>query len=167
MIFDCRRISYRAWLVVRGRSKGGFESIVMGRVSWTALDPPDTPSRETIPNYGYALSSLEAGYINTGSDEDPVPFILYLMGPSRPLGVANIPVNTQALEHYDDLIKNFLEYGISPIVTLLHADNPVLIVMEDEDDFLYYVKQVLTRYVNRVPIWITSHKFASVTAQQQ
>lgn len=89
-----------------------------------------------------------------------IPYYSFSISWSRvvPFGGANTPVNTQALEHYDDVINTCLEYGITPIITLLHADNPVLVVMEDEsfrDDFLYYAKQVMTRYADRVPIWIT------------
>jgi len=75
-----------------------------------------------------------------------------------PFGVADSPVNQQALDHYDDVINTCLRYGITPVVTLFHFDAPVGI-FEDLDSFprnyAYYAKQVMTRYADRVPYWVT------------
>lgn len=89
-----------------------------------------------------------------------VPYYSFSISWSRavPFGVANSPVNTQALEHYEDVISTCLEYGVTPIVTLMHIDNPTSISLEDatlREHFLYYAKQVMTRFADRVPIWIT------------
>ena len=75
-----------------------------------------------------------------------------------PFGVANSPVNTQGLDHYDDVIKTCLEYGIIPMVTLMHFDSPTSVSTDDTDfttHFLYYARQVMARYADRVAIWIT------------
>ena len=75
-----------------------------------------------------------------------------------PFGVADSPVNTQALEHYEDLINTCLEYGITPIVTLSHFDLPSSVNPDDPDfvtHYMYYAKQVMIRYGDRVPYWVT------------
>lgn len=75
-----------------------------------------------------------------------------------PFGVADSPINVPGLEHYDDLINTCIEYGITPIVTLQHADPPLYVPMNDTrypDAFLYYAKQVMTRYGDRVKYWVT------------
>lgn len=75
-----------------------------------------------------------------------------------PFGVAGSPINVPGLEHYDDLLNTCLEYGVTPIVTLQHADNPLNVTLDDpgySDAFLYYAKQVMTRYGDRVKYWVT------------
>ncbi|KAI4602344.1 hypothetical protein KJ359_009585 [Pestalotiopsis sp. 9143b] len=75
-----------------------------------------------------------------------------------PFGVAGSPINTQALDHYQDLIDTCYEYGMIPVATLLHVDNPVGIYDDLEafpGHFLYYAKQVMTRFADRIPIWFT------------
>lgn len=89
-----------------------------------------------------------------------IPYYSFSISWTRvvPFGTAGSPVNTQALEHYDDVINTCLEYGITPIVTLMHVDTPLGMPLGDEScrqGFLYYAKVVMTRYADRVPIWIT------------
>lgn len=75
-----------------------------------------------------------------------------------PFGVANSPINQEALDHYDDLINVCIENGITPIVTLVHFDYPLNAPTTSDtfiEDYEYYAKQVLTRFADRVPIWIT------------
>lgn len=75
-----------------------------------------------------------------------------------PFGEAGSPTNMPGLAHYDDLIQTCLDYGITPIVTLSHDDVPLSIPYEDPrfaDAFLYYAKQVMTRYGDRVSHWVT------------
>ena len=89
-----------------------------------------------------------------------IPYYSFSISWSRvvPFGVANSPINTEALSHYDNVISTCLEYGITPIVTLSHFDAPTSVDFDSEslvDDFLYYSKQVMTRYADRVPIWVT------------
>lgn len=89
-----------------------------------------------------------------------VPHYSFSISWSRvvPFGVAGSPINKQALSHYDDLINTCLEYGITPIVTLVHADAPPAVIADVSNlttHFLYYAKQVMTRYGDRVPHWVT------------
>lgn len=89
-----------------------------------------------------------------------IPYYSFSISWSRvvPFGLAGTPINTEALAHYDDLINTCLEYGVKPIVTLSHFDSPISVEFDSEslvDHFLYYAKQVMTRYSDRVPIWVT------------
>ncbi|KAI0023555.1 beta-glucosidase [Xylariomycetidae sp. FL0641] len=89
-----------------------------------------------------------------------VPHYSFSISWSRvvPFGVAGSPINTQALKHYDDLINTCIEYGVTPVATLLHADHPAGILdnlTAFPDHFLYYAKQVMARYADRIPIWFT------------
>lgn len=75
-----------------------------------------------------------------------------------PFGVAGSPVNTQALDHYDDLINTAIANGITPIITILHYDLPTSVPYSDpnfSDHYLYYAKQVMTRFGDRVPYWVS------------
>ena len=89
-----------------------------------------------------------------------IPYYSFSISWTRivPFGVANSPINMEALDHYDDLINSCLEFGLTPIVTLSHFDLPISV---DPDDalfgthFLYYAEQVMARYGDRVPYWVT------------
>ncbi|KAH8822066.1 beta-glucosidase [Xylogone sp. PMI_703] len=75
-----------------------------------------------------------------------------------PFGVAGSPINTQALEHYDDLINEAIANGITPIITILHYDLPLSVSYSNPDfskHYLYYAKQLMTRYGDRVPYWVS------------
>lgn len=66
-----------------------------------------------------------------------------------PFGEVDSPINTAALDHYNDLIDTCLAYGVKPIVTLSHDDAPLNLTYQDPsfaDAFLYYAKHVMTRY---------------------
>lgn len=89
-----------------------------------------------------------------------VPYYSFSIPWSRivPFGVAGSPINQQALDHYDDVINTCLEYGITPVATLLHIDNPINVPNGPEEfpkHFAYYAKQVMARYADRVPYWFT------------
>ncbi|TIA80898.1 beta-glucosidase [Aureobasidium pullulans] len=90
-----------------------------------------------------------------------VPYYSFSISWSRivPFGNANTPINQQGLDHYDDVINTCLQYGIKPIVTLVHADTPPSVDYDNATsstaDYLYYAKQVMTRYADRVPYWVT------------
>lgn len=75
-----------------------------------------------------------------------------------PFGVKDSPVNIQAIRHYEDLIDTAIAKGITPIVTILHFDLPLGVLYADErfdEHFLYYAKQIMTRFGDRVPYWVT------------
>ncbi|PYI04070.1 beta-glucosidase [Aspergillus sclerotiicarbonarius CBS 121057] len=89
-----------------------------------------------------------------------VPYLSFSISWPRivPFGVAGSPINTEGLQHYDDVINACLEYGITPIVTLNHVDFPLSQLSDFSslsENFLYYAKQVMTRYADRVPYWVT------------
>jgi hypothetical protein len=89
-----------------------------------------------------------------------VPYYSFSISWTRivPFGEVDSPINTAGLEHYDDLINTCLEYGVTPIVTLVHFDVPANITYNDvrfPDALLYYAKIVMTRYGDRVSHWIT------------
>ena len=75
-----------------------------------------------------------------------------------PFGVAGSPINVKGLEHYDDVINSCLANGLVTIATLDHFDSPAGISLDDGSTFVdasvYYAKQVMTRYANRVFIWL-------------
>ncbi|RDW80332.1 hypothetical protein BP5796_05030 [Coleophoma crateriformis] len=75
-----------------------------------------------------------------------------------PFGKEGSPINQQALDHYEEVIDFCLENGVTPVVTLVHFDYPLLTPPTSDTfpaHFLYYAKQVLTRFADRVPIWVT------------
>ncbi|KAI3550641.1 beta-glucosidase A [Colletotrichum filicis] len=89
-----------------------------------------------------------------------VPYFSFSISWTRvvPFGRAGSPVNQQALDHYDDVINTCIEYGITPVATLMHIDNPVGIfdnLDEFPNHYAYYAKQVMARYADRVPYWVT------------
>jgi beta-glucosidase/6-phospho-beta-glucosidase/beta-galactosidase len=84
-----------------------------------------------------------------------IPYLCFSIAWSRvvPFGLEGSPINTQALEHYDNLINTALENGIKPIVTVLHYDFPTSVSYEKAnftDHYMYYAKQIMTRYGDRV-----------------
>jgi beta-glucosidase/6-phospho-beta-glucosidase/beta-galactosidase len=89
-----------------------------------------------------------------------IPYLCFSIPWTRviPFGVAGSPVNTQALDHYDDLINTALAKGITPVITILHYDLPLSVSYSDANftaHYLYYAKQIMTRYGDRVPYWVT------------
>ncbi|KAB8217085.1 beta-glucosidase [Aspergillus novoparasiticus] len=89
-----------------------------------------------------------------------VPYYSFSISWSRvlPFGVADSPVNQQAIEHYDDVINTCLKYGVTPIVTLWHFDTPLMVDFDEDsmiEDFIYFAQVVMAHFADRVPIWQT------------
>jgi len=89
-----------------------------------------------------------------------IPYYSFSISWTRivPFGEVGSPINTAGLAHYDDLINTCLEYGVKPVATLTHFDAPANLTLADPrfpDAFLYYAKQVMTRYGDRVSHWVT------------
>ena len=89
-----------------------------------------------------------------------IPYLCFSIPWTRvvPFGVSGSPINTQALDHYDDLINIALAKGITPIITILHYDLPLSVPYSDpnfSEHYLYYAKQIMTRYGDRVPYWVS------------
>ncbi|KAJ5833794.1 beta-glucosidase [Penicillium riverlandense] len=90
-----------------------------------------------------------------------IPYYSFSISWTRviPFGVAGSPVNTEALDHYDDVINTCLKHGITPVVTLLHDDSPINIDYDNATSFgpafLYYAKITVAKFGDRVPVWLT------------
>ncbi|KAJ5919315.1 glycoside hydrolase family 1 protein [Penicillium verhagenii] len=95
-----------------------------------------------------------------------------------PFVLPGTPVNSQALNHYNDLINLVISKGMRPIITLLHTDTPLVFFGDDveatiaerayfgslnagygnatfEDAFVNYGKIVMAHFADRVPFWFT------------
>lgn len=61
-----------------------------------------------------------------------IPYYSFSISWTRivPFGEVGSPINTEGLQHYDDLINTCIEYGIQPIVTLSHDDAPLNLTCE-------------------------------------
>lgn len=144
-------------LQVEGRGPCFFDTV--GALTGPALPAwnfSDSFNDSNIANMNYFLYKQDIARLAAIG----IPYYSFSIAWSRvvPFGVAGSPVNTEALDHYDDVINTCLEYGITPIVTLLHIDAPLGQIPTDEssrEHFLYYAQVVMTRYADRVPIWIT------------
>lgn len=105
-----------------------------------------------------------------------LPYYYFTISWSRilPFAAKGTPVNQQGIDHYNDVINTCLEYGVKPIVAMVHADEPYEFVMDGGnitrayfslnsgaanntfvDSFVYYARILLAHYGDRVPIWIT------------
>lgn len=105
-----------------------------------------------------------------------VPYYYLTISWSRilPFGAKGTPVNKEGIDHYNDVINTCLEYGVKPIVAMVHADEPYEFVMGGGDvpdayfslnsgtanttfvdSFVNYARILMGHYGDRVPIWIT------------
>ncbi|KAF2765349.1 glycoside hydrolase [Teratosphaeria nubilosa] len=82
---------------------------------------------------------------------------------SRIMPFGRGPVNTQAIDHYNDVINTCLEYNIVPVVTLYHWDLPLYLQntyggwLSEEivPDFVAYAKLAFAAFGDRVKDWYT------------
>lgn len=94
-----------------------------------------------------------------------------------PFALPGTPVNSEGINHYDDLIDFILEKGMVPMVTLSHFDTPAMFIggtlegllervyfgrvnfgYQNEtfpDAFVNYGKLVMAHFADRVPYWFT------------
>lgn len=105
-----------------------------------------------------------------------VPYYSFSISWTRilPFAASGTPVNKEGIDHYNDLINTCLQYGIKPMVTIAHADEPYEFIMNGGnvsrayfstnsgaanatfvDSFVYYARILFAHYADRVPIWIT------------
>ena len=89
-----------------------------------------------------------------------IPYYSFSISWTRivPFGDVGSPINQPGLDHYEDLINTCLHYGVTPVITLAHGDQPLHLQFNSTafpDAFLYFAKQVMTRFADRVPIWVT------------
>ena len=87
-----------------------------------------------------------------------------------PKGIEEQP-NEEGLKFYDNVLAECKKYGIQPIVTLVHYDNPLYIGNEmggwkNRDVielYVKYAKTVLDRYHNQVKYWMTFNEINCAT----
>ncbi|RAH43635.1 beta-glucosidase [Aspergillus brunneoviolaceus CBS 621.78] len=143
-----------AWQIEGGLQLGGRGPSILDTIG--ALQSNDSASDANVATMNYYLYKQDIARLAALG----VPYYSFSIPWSRivPFGVAGSPVNTEGLAHYDDVINTCLEYGVTPIVTLVHADYPPSVVADMGNltsHYLYYAKQVMTRYADRVPYWVT------------
>ena len=143
-----------AWQIEGGLQFGGRGPSILDSVG--AIGSPRKGNDSNVADMNYFLYKQDIARLAAMG----IPYYSFSISWSRviPFGIAGSPVNTEALEHYDDVIDTCLQYGIKPIVTLFHFDLPISVDLDDPsftNHFLYYSKQVMTRYSDRVPIWVT------------
>lgn len=105
-----------------------------------------------------------------------IPYYSFSISWTRilPFAQYGTPINQEGIDHYNDVINTCLQYGVKPIVTIVHADEPYEFVMNGGNvsrsylslnsgaanntfvqSFVYYSKILFANYADRVPIWIT------------
>lgn len=73
-------------------------------------------------------------------------------------GDVGSPVNQPGFDHYDHLINTCPSYGVTPVITLAHGDQLLHLQFNATTfpkAFLYQAQQVMSRFLDRVPIWVT------------
>jgi beta-glucosidase/6-phospho-beta-glucosidase/beta-galactosidase len=135
-----------------GRGPGAFDTI--GAVGYVGRAPNEADSE--VANMAYYLYKQDIARLAAIG----VPYFGFSMSWTRivPFGTVGSPINQAGLDHYEDVIETCLEYGVKPIVTLTHFDPPLGLQYNSTDfpdAFLYYSKQVMTRFGDRVQEWAT------------
>ncbi|KAJ5931135.1 CAZyme family GH1 [Penicillium verhagenii] len=149
-------------IALDGRSPSLLEKLITGD------KPKDYVTNENYFLYKQDIQRLAAMGVEYYSFTIPWTRILPFVFPGT-------PVNKQAIDHYNDLIKTVLDAGMQPVVTMLHFDSPLMFVASDNitrhpdigynnagyqnetfvDAFVNYGKVLLTHFADRVPIWVT------------
>ena len=71
--------------------------------------------------------------------------------------------NETALKHYDDVIDTIRSYGMEPVITITHFDNPLDMMIKYNgwsnrkciDLYLHYCDTIFRRYGGKVKYWLT------------
>ncbi|RAL05962.1 glycoside hydrolase family 1 protein [Aspergillus ibericus CBS 121593] len=147
-------VAASAWQIEGGLQLEGRGPSALDTIG--AIQSNDSSSDANIADLSYFLYKEDIARLAAIG----VPYLSFSISWPRivPFGVAGSPINTEGLQHYDDVINTCLEYGITPIVTLNHVDMPLSQLSDFStlsENFLYYAKQVMTRYADRVPYWVT------------
>ncbi|KAJ5835358.1 CAZyme family GH1 [Penicillium robsamsonii] len=134
---------------------------------------PDSKPKDYVTNENYFLYKQDIQRLAAMGVEYysfTIPWTRIL-----PFALPGTPINQQAIDHYNDLIDTVLDAGMTPIVTMLHFDSPLMFVASDNitkrpdigynnagyqnetfvDAFVNYGKVLLSHYADRVPIWVT------------
>ncbi|KAJ5548270.1 CAZyme family GH1 [Penicillium frequentans] len=149
-------------IALDGRSPSLLEKLITGD------KPRDYVTNENYFLYKQDVERMAAMGVEYYSFTIPWTRIL-------PFVLPGTPVNQQAIDHYNDVIKTVLDAGMQPVVTMLHFDSPLMFVASDNitrhpdigynnagyqnetfvDAFVNYGKVLLTHFADRVPIWVT------------
>ncbi|PWY86011.1 beta-glucosidase [Aspergillus heteromorphus CBS 117.55] len=147
-------VAASAWQIEGGLQLDGRGPSVLDTIG--AIQSNDNASDANIADMGYFMYKEDIARLAAIG----VPHLSFSISWPRivPFGAAGSPINTPGLQHYDDVINTCLEYGITPIVTLNHGDFPINQASDTStlpENFLYFAKQVMARYADRVPYWVT------------
>ncbi|KAI5196307.1 beta-glucosidase [Aureobasidium subglaciale] len=160
---DCHKLekdfiwgmSGSAWQIEGGTQSEGRGPSSLDQLG-NLLGPVPTTDDAVVSDMNYFLYKQDIARLAALG----VPYYSFSIQWSRivPFGKKDTPVNIQALDHYDDVINTCLEHGIKPIITMVHFDPPIAVSLDNSssvEDFVYYAQQLLTRYSDRVPYWVT------------
>ncbi|PYH93545.1 beta-glucosidase [Aspergillus ellipticus CBS 707.79] len=147
-------VAASAWQIEGGLQLEGRGPSVLDSIG--AIQSNDNQSDANIADMSYFMYKEDIARLAAIG----VPYLSFSISWPRivPFGEAGSPINTLGLQHYDDVINACLEYGVTPIVTLNHVDMPASQISDMStlpENFLYFAKQVMTRYADRVPYWVT------------
>ncbi|KAJ5513758.1 CAZyme family GH1 [Penicillium fimorum] len=128
---------------------------------------PDSKPKDYITNENYFLYKQDIQRLAVMGVEYysfTIPWTRIL-----PFALPGTPINQQAIDHYNDLIDTVLDAGMTPIVTMLHFDSPLMFVANDNitkrpdvgyNNAGYQNETFVDAFVNygkvyRVPLWVT------------
>lgn len=149
-------VSSSSWQIEGGLQLEGRGPSVLDTIGNVLSPEAADRSDANVANMHYFMYEQDIARLAAAG----IPYYSFSLSWPRivPFGVAGSPVNTQGLDHYDDLINTCIKYGVTPIVTLNHVDAPTAVQADLDslpEHFLYYAKIVMTRYADRVPYWVT------------
>ena len=147
-------VASSAWQIEGGTQSEGRGPTIQDLTG--ALPNPTNESDAVVTDMQYFLYKQDIARLAAIG----IPYYSFSISWARivPFGTPGSPINQQGLDHYDDLINTCIANGVTPIVTLEHDDNPLNYNYNASDypeAFLYYAKQVMTRFGDRVPTWVT------------
>jgi beta-glucosidase/6-phospho-beta-glucosidase/beta-galactosidase len=105
-------------IALDGRSPSLLEKLITGD------KPRDYVTNENYFLYKQDIQRMAAMGVEYYSFSIPWTRIL-------PFVLPGTPVNQQAIDHYNDVIKTVLDAGMQPVVTMLHFDSPLMFVASD------------------------------------
>jgi hypothetical protein len=152
-------VSSSAFQIEGGLTEDGRGSAAMdviGAISYVGREPGEVDAEVATMSMSCYLYKQDIARLAAIS----IPYFSFSIAWTRivPFGIAWSPVNQAGLDHYEDVIKACLEYGAKPMVTLTHFDPPLYVQYNSTafaESFLYYSKQVMARFGDRVQDWVT------------
>ncbi|KAI9332459.1 beta-glucosidase [Zopfochytrium polystomum] len=134
-----------AWQVEGGLQFGGRGPATLDALGAGLAGGPGSPSDANVADMHYFLYRQDIARLAALG----VPTYSFSISWARvvPFGVANSPVNEEALAHYEDVINTCVQYGVTPVVTLLHLDPPTTSCTTRS--------KLWPATATRVPVWFT------------